>query len=158
VTATPTNDAQKSKKKRSGCFMFLAFLGVGVILVGALATFVAWRHGWLEKLWRGGTLVYEGMNAPGMKEVRALGCAQAMKMNADDVGRLIGKDGPHDVQDVVVCVAKGDKPPSCNDVAEVYVKALGGSAAGPFAVSVRHDSDGKHCTERYASDGTHQWE
>ncbi len=162
MTARPTDDPRPREnpreKKRSGCLTFFALVGVGVMLVGAVGTFVAWRHGWLEKLWRGGKLAYEGINAPGMKEVRALGCAQAMKMNADEVGRLMGKEGEHEVKDVVVCVAQGDTAPSCNDVAETYLKAIGGTAEGPFAVTVRRDSDKKHCTERYASDGTHQWE
>lgn len=157
MTAAPRS-GEPQRKKRSGCMTFLALVGIGGLAVVAVVTFVAWRHGWLEKVWRGGKLAYEGMNAPGTKEMHALGCDQAMVMNADEVGRLIGKDGPHDVAIVVVCIARSERAPSCNDVAEAYVQAQDGGAGSPFAVTVRNNSTGKHCTERYGADGTHQWE
>jgi hypothetical protein len=158
MSAQPSAANEPPKKKRSGCLTFLALVGAGALLVGSVVMFVAWRHGWLEKVWHGGKIAYEGMNAPGTKELHALGCNQSMVVNADDVGRLIGKDGPHDVAIVVVCMVSGETAPSCNDVAEAYVQALDGGAGSPFAVTVRNNGTGKHCTERYAADGTHQWD
>jgi hypothetical protein len=165
MSPTPAAQAAPAKPKgRRGCLVFLAVIGVGALLVVSLASFVAWRKGWFDddglvtKVWRGGKMAVQGMNAPGTKELRAMGCAQAMVLNTDEAARLLGKEGPHDSGQVVVCAAADDdKAPSCNDVAETYLAAIGGDAHAPFVVTVRRNQ-GKHCTVRYGADGTRQWE
>jgi hypothetical protein len=150
----PATPAQPAKKKGRGCLVVLAVFGGGALLVVVVALGVAAHFGWLSKLGRGAKLVYQGSSAPGAKELRALGCDQVMVLNADDLGQLVGKTGPHSEKVVVTCVGRGSSVPTCDDAAAEYVRAVG-KPDGPFIVTVRK-TDGKadHCTERYADDGT----
>jgi hypothetical protein len=113
----------------------------------------------------------EAQNAPGTRELRKLGCEQASAMDMDRFGRLLNDDAAlkDDEEDedaafrrtsqmyrVMVSCQGGflRTPPSCDDVAQTYVDAVG-TVPGPFIVSVTNPKDPMHpCNGEYSADGT----
>jgi hypothetical protein len=151
--APPAPTAQPAKKKR-GCFVALALFGGAILLFILAGLGVAWHYGFLGKLGRGMKLAYDGTNAPGAKELRGLGCDTVMILDADDLGEVVGKTGPHSEKRIVTCVGRAANVPTCDDAAAAYVRAVG-TSGDPFVVTVRKtDGRADHCTERYAEDGT----
>ena len=166
------------KKKSSGSGCLIAALIVGglvllVLLIGGIALFQATRTGKgkaiLGMITEGVKMAEEGMNAPGAAEVRELGCDQAFVM---DMSRFIefveplatDGDKPFDKKKfekefsgpIVACrmTLLGD-PPTCDEVAATYVKALGGSAPQPFKVIVQAQGrGGSQCFASYSANGT----
>jgi hypothetical protein len=103
-------------------------------------------------------LAEKGMNAPGMPEVRALGCDQALALDMKDVGDLMsdmidaGKDMPDGL--LITCqVRKGQRTPTCNDIASTYVRAVT-TASKDFTVTVQEQGNRKAvCTSSYDASG-----
>jgi hypothetical protein len=137
-----------------GCVLAIGLFAAGVVLVGGVGLGLAWHSGLLGKLHRGVKLAYDGSNAPGAKELRAMGCDQAMILNADDLAPLVGKTAaPRAEKIIVTCIGRSTAVPSCDDAALAYAHAIGPPQGG-FIVTVRKtDGKGEHCMGRYAEDG-----
>jgi hypothetical protein len=98
--------------------------------------------------------------APGTKELRAMGCKQAMVMNGEDMTRMTGHldagmsnaaNAPFG--DVVVCgVNPWSTAPKCEDVAARYVSAVG-PRPKPFFVSVQQTGKAA-CARLFDGSGT----
>ncbi|NPC79193.1 hypothetical protein HPC49_13215 [Pyxidicoccus fallax] len=98
----------------------------------------------------------ESANAPGVAELRAFGCNRAditdMRRIYDIVG--IADAGPGGDLGITCNIRLGMDEPSCEQVASVYVKAVG-EAAQPFTARVRREETNQVlCTEAYARDGS----
>jgi len=155
-SATPAPNAQpaeKPKKSGRGCLVALGLFVGGAVLVGGVGLGLAWHYGVLEKVGRGAKLAYDATNAPGAKELRALGCDQAMIINADDLAPLVGKPIPRVEKIIVTCIGRSTSVPTCDNAAMAYAHAAASPQA--FVVTVRKtDGNADHCMGRYAEDGT----
>jgi hypothetical protein len=103
----------------------------------------------------------KAQKAPGTKELRAMGCKQAMVMDLDDLGKMMsfldagtpsGESAPFG--EMVVCsVNPWGTPPKCEDIAARYVSTVG-TRSKPFVVNVQQAGKGKaECTLLYDGDG-----
>jgi hypothetical protein len=153
------------KKGMSGCMIALLVV-VGLCVVGGLVIgLIVWRVATSEEgkkivnaVSSGAQMAVEAQNAPGTAELRALGCAQAMVMDAAKVQELaaqFGDAGPKANGLIVTCnVSRAGKAPTCDDVATTYVKAVGGRASGRFEVTVDANGDKKAgCAVVYDPEG-----
>ena len=165
----PMPPAPQQSSER-GC-LFVAFVGAGIVLVALLVAGVAaWRFTRTEKgkqvvgaLGDAFKMATDGMKAPGTEELRKAGCKQAMVLDlrrAMNVGRAFAPKGASDAgappaSAVVTCIMGFlDKPLECDLVAQVYVVALGGSAAEPFFATVqKQGSRSAHCMGLYSKTG-----
>ncbi len=105
-------------------------------------------------------LAEKGMNAPGMAELRALGCEQALALDMQDVGDLMsdiidaggGKGMPDGL--LITCqVRAGSHTPTCDDVASTYVRAVT-TASKDFMVTVQEQGNSKsRCDASYDTSG-----
>jgi hypothetical protein len=161
--------APPRKKSGSGCVLALTIAGgVGILLVAvigfAIYRFATSREGKavLGAIGDMAQLAQEAQNAPGAKEVRALGCEQAMAMDMDKMQRILderldaGSSKPAPFSMMVVCqvgVLAGD-PPRCDAVARAYLSAAPRPARG-FAANVQRSGGGNHplCSVLYDPDG-----
>jgi len=101
----------------------------------------------------------KGMKAPGTAELRALGCEQAMVVPMKEFAPILADldaSGANAVPDelLVTCQASTfGKPPSCDEVASTYVRAIG-RANGDFFVTVTRQGSGKpECQQTYDATG-----
>jgi hypothetical protein len=158
------------KKKTSGCVVAIIVMGVISVLVLAAATiaFLLFLRSAPVKQVFGAVKeaqkqMEEAQHAPGTAELASLGCVGPMVMDADkmaaamasifDASTPTSKSG---VSLIVVCPAgPGASRPSCDDVAQTYVKAVG-RADKPFMAEVteRSGGGGAVCEKTYAADGT----
>ena len=148
--------------------MIAVLVVVGLVVVsGVVFGIIVWRVATSEEgkklvnaVSSGAQLAAEAQNAPGTAELRALGCQQAMVMDAQKIGDIVGqfgdagalKSGPHLV---VTCDAgNAAKAPTCDQVASTYAHAVGGRAASSFEVTVdaRHDKTA-NCAVAYDAEG-----
>ena len=99
---------------------------------------------------------HAGMQAPGMQELRELGCNPAIVM---DMLRLVGSaralrnDEP---RYVVTCDITSGEPPTCERAAAVYFTAVGAGAGADGNVNVRIGPRGAThptCSRLYAASG-----
>jgi len=157
-----------AKKSDKGCLIALASVGGVVFLIVVVAAFGIYRFSQSStgKAVFGAIgdmteLVNEAQNAPGTKEVRGLGCTQAMAMDVDKMTRIMerfdaGGGPPAKFSKMVVCqVGVLGTPPTCDAVAHTYLAAAGPPDRG-FAVSVTKGT-GKAstvCSVLYEPDGT----
>jgi hypothetical protein len=164
----PVQQRPVAKKSDRGCLIALASVGGGVFLLVAVGAFAVYRFSQSStgKAVFGAIgdmteLVNESQNAPGTKEVRGLGCTQAMAMDVDKMTRIMqrfdaGGGPPAKFSKMVVCqVGVLGTPPTCDDVARTYLAAAGPPDRG-FAVSVTKGT-GKTttvCSILYEPDGT----
>lgn len=107
-------------------------------------------------------LIKKARSAPGTRELRQMGCNEAMVMDADDLRRMLEKHvedaradaGASPFGDYVYCkVSLLTKPLACNDVARKYVAAAGARRKS-FIVAVEKAGGGAYCTEQYDGTGT----
>jgi hypothetical protein len=132
----------------SGCVLGLVIAGGICLLFGLIGGFVVWRFATSERgkkivsaVASGAQIAADAQSAPGTAEIRALGCRTAMVMDTQKIAELAAQfdAGVHTdgARLIVSCdAASPSKPPSCDDVAATYVKAVG-RAAAPFDVAVR---------------------
>jgi hypothetical protein len=98
----------------------------------------------------------EAANAPGTKELRELGCTQAMAIDMKrmaEVGkRLDAKNPPAEVGSAVICEwRKSETPPTCDDAAKAYVR--GALPKEKFSLSVQLRTGEQSCTGTYDETG-----
>ena len=154
------------KKKRSGCVTALLIVGAGVLVIGgvvAIGLVIFFRSDDGRKLLgivgAGAKMGQEAQRAPGTTELKTLGCINPSVMDlekfAKEISEYVDSGDPAakgGVLIAVVCPAKDPKP-SCDDVAQTYVKAVG-TAAHPFSVQVSGTFGGESCRANYQTDGT----
>ncbi len=163
------------RKSGNGCLVafsvvaVLALAGLAVLAVGAYLV-VTSKEGKqiLGVLGQGARAVgesakvlEEAARAPGVAEVRALGCRQAFAVDMDDLIKAfdqfdagLAASRPSGTRVMVVCQADpGSTPPDCDPVARAYLSGAG-APPGDFAVIVTQ-AGAKHdrCSELYAPDG-----
>jgi hypothetical protein len=150
----------------SGCVVALLVVGGVVVLCALVAGFFAYRfvsspdgQKVVSAVTSGAALVAESSNAPGTKELRALGCDNAMVIDAakmQAIAQTFGDAGrvTADARLEIACqVSRGSSGPTCDQVAGAYVAAVGGQAVAPFEVVVGANGGKPECTVRYAEDG-----
>jgi hypothetical protein len=156
-----------TKKKMSGCLVALAVVAGVILFSGLVVAVVVYRfvkspdgQKIVSAVSSGAALVSEATNAPGTKELRTLGCSQAMVIDAAKVQAIAaalvdgGSDGvPSAAPLQVVCVTARGRSLGCDAVAATYVQAVG-RAAVPFAVSVGASGAQPTCEGTYMTDGT----
>jgi hypothetical protein len=157
------------KKSGRGCLIALAIVGGAGVLVVALVAFAIYRFASskegkavLGAIGDMAQLAQEAQNAPGAKEVRALGCDQAMAMDVDRMQQILDErldaapSKPSSFSMMVVCQVGvfAKSPPSCDDVARAYLSAAPKPARG-FAANVQRNGGGNHplCSVLYDPDG-----
>lgn len=163
----PDPDAKDPvKKKSNGCLialgiatglLLLAGLGAGLLVWSALTGEKA------QKAWKlaGGAIAMaqQARTGPGTRQLRELGCSEAMVMDlasfrqlAEQAGGKVGEE----LQDAVI-VACSVKPraaaPTCEQVAETYRRAVP-TPPGFFLVMVQREG-GKEpeCSSRFDASG-----
>ncbi len=150
----------------SGCMIALLVVGiVGLViaLVGGVAVYLVATSSVGKTAIRlvneAPKLAEKGMNAPGMAEVRALGCDQAFALDMNDVGDLMsdlidaGAKGMPDGIMISCQVRAGARPPTCDDVASTYVRAVT-TASKDFMVTVQEQGSKKtRCESSYDTSG-----
>jgi hypothetical protein len=156
------------KKGMSGCVIALLVVGI-LAVVAALAVgigvylFATSSVGKtaIKLVDEAPKLAEKGMNAPGMAEVRALGCDQAFVLDMNDVGELMsdiidagsGKTGMPDGLIITCQVRPGARAPSCDDVASTYVAKVK-TASKDFMVTVQEQGkSGARCESSYDASG-----
>jgi hypothetical protein len=143
------------KKSGHGCLIALGITGAVllllVILVGAVihraATSPEGRKV-LGMVRDGARVVGESASAPGTKELRELGCDSALVMDLNAWLKVFAVDGgapkaTGQLELFVVCGAGVFKtPPTCEQVAQTYIRAVG-TARGPFQAMVQRQGHNK---------------
>jgi hypothetical protein len=146
----------------------LGIVGGIFVLVGAIFGFFVWRFAsspdgkkLVSAVSSGAAILSEAANAPGTKELRALGCDTALVFDAQRMQELAASFGDagkvtSDERIIVTCKTSGSSTgPTCDAVASTYVAAVGGRASSSFAVTVDVRGDSRRsCTNRYSAEGT----
>lgn len=165
----PFGGGQPPKKKRSTLTIVLSIIGGGLLL---LAIVVGIGIYLVLSSPKGRAIVgvmgdavkisAKAKKAPGTKELRAMGCKDAMVVDLADFAKMAeyfdagaafssGEDG---FGEMVVCsVNPWGTPPSCERVANTYVGAVG-TRSKPFIVSVQQTGSKKACTGLYDGSAT----
>ncbi len=157
--------ADPPQKKRSTLGILLAVIGVGVVAMAiatAIVGYLVWSSpkgremvGAVGKAIR---VARASQNAPGAKELRAMGCKSSMIMSVDDLSALSGqKDAAvlaDAIESLVVCgVSPFTTPPTCDDVSRTYIGAVG-RRQRPFLVMVqRTGRSAAECSVLYEGSG-----
>jgi hypothetical protein len=158
-----------SRDGRRGCLIALGIVVAVLVLLVVLGAIVVHRvasspegRKVLGLVRDTARVVGESTNAPGTKELRALGCDSAMVMDMAAWLRVFGTDGGVPRQsgqlDLFVICGTGllKTPPSCERVAETYVGAVG-RAGGPFQVMVQRQGRNRPlCALCYDAGGARQ--
>jgi hypothetical protein len=163
-----TQEGAPPKKKTSTLTIVLAIVGGGFVMMFLVAGIAIY---FVLSSPKGRTIVgvmgeavkisAKAQKAPGTKELRAMGCKQAMVMDFEDLTKIMGKldagprsDQPPPFGEMVTCsVNPWGTPPACDEVATTYVNAVG-PRPKPFIVVVQKAGNPKgQCTTRYAADG-----
>lgn len=165
----PAPPRPPEKKGKSGCLIAVMIVG-GVVVLGivgsliAAAVFFSSEKGRniASALGKGMEAMQAGIAAPGTDELRALGCSTAAVLKAGDLMEIVepffdagSKEHPEEREKLMVmCRVDLGKPlPSCDEVAKVYVTAVG-AAAAPFVVAVQGQGSGKAaCSNAYTELG-----
>jgi hypothetical protein len=154
-----------AKKKGNGCLVALGIFA-GILVLGAIAAGIGiyvfsqsdeGKHAF-GIMKEGIKAAQEGANAPGTPELRELGCQQAIVLDMNKLMKHFdaGQAKSDEPLLMVTCQATATgTPPTCDDVARTYVKAMGGHAESPIAVVVQVPfKPGKQCRRYYSEDGT----
>ena len=167
----PQQNAPRPKKKGNGCVIALMVL-VGFVFLGALGVGIAmWRvmrspEG--QQVWKAASgtmrLMQEAQNAPGAKEVaKQGGCQQALVIDTQQMAELVESFTPDagtkaalaDLREhtMVTCqVGFARTPPTCEEIARIYVSAAHPKEA--FRVTVQQQgASTRACEKSYAPSG-----
>jgi hypothetical protein len=158
-----------AKKKRSVFATIMIVLGGTFVffLVVATAGFVLFLRSDTGKKVAG--VMGEAMkmskraqNAPGTKELRGIGCAQAMVITPEDFDAISAqldagppplRDTRSGIDEMVICsVNLWSDPPPCDLVAATYLRAVA-SRSGPFTVTSQKAGKQASCTFLYDANG-----
>jgi hypothetical protein len=138
------------KKGMSGCVIALLIVGgLGIVIALVVGIFV----------WKAAKVIteaaQEGLNAPGSAELRAAGCDAALIMDMSKISTIFDAGSTSAPESVIVScnVAAGKAEPKCDDLAKVYVHAVG-SAHGNFLVQVQSQGGAAACKKVYGPTGT----
>lgn len=158
--------APPPKKGMSGCMIALLIVGivglVTAIVVGVGAYLFATSSVGktaIKLVNEAPKLAEKGMNAPGMTEVRALGCNQAFALDMKDVGDLMsdlidaGSKGMPDGLMITCQVRAGTRGPTCDDIASTYVRAVT-TPSKDFMVTVQEQGKKSQCESSYDKTGS----
>lgn len=122
-----------------GALLFLIAVGIGVYVVMSSPE----GRGIVGLMGEAVKISAKAQKAPGTKELRAMGCQQAMVMDADDFVKMASHidagrpQGTPPFGEMVTCNAKmWGTAPTCEDVAVRYVGAVG-ARKRPFMVLVQ---------------------
>lgn len=163
----PPQGPPPKKKGMSGCLLaFLIVLGL-FVLGGGITAFLIYREfgSFFGAAHDAMLEVQKAQKAPGTKELRSLGCEEAMVVDGkkllaigqrveDEVAkrqnRTAKKLEDKSIGVVVYCKNTIGETPTCDKVASSYVGAV--SPTESFVVSVMHLGD-TECSATYSSDG-----
>jgi hypothetical protein len=164
----PSPPSPPPRKSGNGCLIALAVFGGLILLSGLLAAAFVYRFARspdgqkiVAAVSSGAALLDEATNAPGVKELQALGCTSALVLDTARVKAIaasLADSGAGELSSAeplqVICLPqKGATPPGCDAVATTYVRAVG-RAAAPFAVSVGSSGGGEpECEAAYSAEG-----
>ena len=143
----PGYGAPPPQKKGKGCLIAALIVGgIALLLLVGVGIFFWWAAKTVGKV------AVEGMNAPGTAEMRAAGCDVAMVMDMAKVSPTLfdgghSTDGSPDIM-VECTVSAGRTPPSCDDVAQAYVKGAG-PARDEFSAEVQIQGKNQPSCEKY---------
>lgn len=156
------------KSGARGLYILLAIVGGGALLVAIGVGIVFWRI-WSDpegraKLGQVGEalrVASKAQSAPGTKELRKLGCGQALVMNMEDIAKIaVGTDASAEMKDempfgeMIMCAGQAlGTPPSCADVVQTYVKAVGARPRNVLVTVTRGGSGGEVCSSVYDGKG-----
>jgi hypothetical protein len=138
VSSAPPPQAAP-KKKTSTLTIVLAVIGGGFVLVLlglAVAAYAVWSNPegrkFVGMLGESMKVMQKAQKAPGTKELRAIGCGQAMALDMEDLERITkyidsgGVSMPSVIGRMVVCAAQPwDTPPTCDAVVSKYLSVVG---------------------------------
>jgi hypothetical protein len=149
-----------------GCVIALsiamAIIGIGI--VAAVIGFAMFAtsdtgKGALKAISDGTKVAAKGLKAPGTPELRALGCQQAMVTEMRDFATVMGDLDAGDMSTVpndllVTCQGKAfETPPTCDEVASTYVRAVGKASSEFFVTVTRQGSSKPDCEQLYDETG-----
>ena len=156
------------KKSSNGCLIALAVVGGLFLVIAGLVAFGFYKFATskegaaiLAVAGDGMEIALEAQRAPGTKELRGLGCKQAMVVDMAKLERLVsrfdaGAPPPRSELSVMVVCQAGyiGTPPACDDAARTYVAAAG-APARKFAVTVNEQGKNRPvCSSVNEPDGT----
>lgn len=165
ATDAPTQAGAPQKKSGRGCVIVLAVLG-GLFFLGVVGVGIAaWMAASSPKGQQALKVVQEmkaAQNAPGTLELKTIGCSEAMVIDMDTVGKDVMSlfdsgalnSGKLPAKLSVYCQPGPfvDTPPTCADVARIFVKAA--PPTEPFLATVQRQGDKKTlCSSLYAKTG-----
>ena len=99
-----------------------------------------------------------GASAPGAAEVKAAGCLMAIVLDEAEMEATFNKHFDAGLEArghsmTVVCSVSGSTGPECDTLAQVYAKAVGGTAIGPVKVMVQGSGSNVLCSKQYDAQG-----
>jgi hypothetical protein len=151
------------KKSGNGCLIALGIVGGIFLFAGLVVAFFIYRFANSpdgKKIVSAVASISEAANAPGTKELRALGCKKAAVI---DVGQLqaiadtfvdagTAETGGHSRIAVTCTTSRGAMAPTCEQVAATYVGAVGRVSA-PFLAVVGPNGGPAECQQEYSEEG-----
>jgi hypothetical protein len=166
----PFRAAPPPKKGMSGCLLALLIgTAAGVLVIGVTAWFI-YREigGVLGGMKDLAGIMLEAQSAPGASELRDAGCdtalvidtrrlQQALEKVDSEIAKKEGrKPQAFDLADesgaFIQCQVQSGKPPTCEELAKVYVKAT--KPKERFMVSAGTQSGSGACSLLFEKDGT----
>ncbi len=155
--------APPKKKGSNGCLMVLGVFAVLGLLACLATGVVVWRKSQdpdvkkaLAVAGKGFSLLTKASTAQGTKELKAVGCTQALVFDRAEMGAVLDEvldaGGAADFEGVlVVCQVNAGRPlPACDLLATTYVKAAAPTA--PFRVSATVGG-AESCSGEYEASG-----
>jgi len=148
-TVPPGNPREPPRGKGGhGCLV------AGAALAGALALAVAGGTFILHEARVQREIVQRGTTAPGIEDLRAIGCDPGTTvMDAHELRGMLDSGLPADTSVFVACLAtEGGAVPTCDDVARTYARAA--HPSGSFVAEVRVVKRFRiECRRVYGADG-----
>jgi hypothetical protein len=154
------------KTSGNGCLIALAVVGGLTAVTVALVAFALYRFAGTKEgkvvfgvIGDAARLVAEAHRAPGTKEVRALGCDQAMAFDMDSASTLmkhLDASAPPASMGIKMVVCQAGffgRAPSCEAVAHAYLGAAR-APARELLVTVSQGGRGAVCSSAYDPSGT----
>jgi hypothetical protein len=155
-------------KKKSGCLLALGIVGGILLVIGIIVGVLVYKAVSSPEGQKAMTLIgesaklgMEAANAPGTKELRDLGCAQALVMDLERIASLAREldasaESPvaKEFRLQVTCTLTSTKgAPTCDQVATTYRTAVG-TPAGKYSVAVAVTGNKEpSCAALYGTDG-----
>jgi hypothetical protein len=172
VPASPLDPAadERARRVNRGCWIAL-LSGLALLTIAAVVVAVAINRlvesssipEWGRKVGEGADIMLDAQSAPGVRQMRELGCTSAMILDLERLYEFLETlaDGgslswpPNPPAHAAVCTTQGGSPPSCEQVARAIARH--GRLRGEVGVVVS-DGDARSvhsCAERYDAAGKH---